>query len=79
MFYAGHCRGCGFGRALLDALIRASEEAGFLTLQSSIFEENAASLRLHAACGFRTVGLRERIARDPGGVWRSTVLMERRA
>ena len=79
IYIAAHRRGSGVGKALLDALIRASEAAGFWTLQSSIFEGNAASIRLHAACGFRTVGLRERIARDRDGVWRSTVLMERRA
>jgi L-amino acid N-acyltransferase YncA len=43
-----------------------------------MFPENAATLRLHEACGFRVVGRRERIGRHHG-VWRDTVLMERRS
>ena len=42
------------------------------------FPENAASLRLQEACGFRVVGRRERIARL-NGVWRDTVMTERRS
>ncbi|HPE16655.1 MAG TPA: N-acetyltransferase family protein [Oscillospiraceae bacterium] len=79
IYIAADRRGSGVGRALLGALIDASGKAGFWTLQSSIFEGNTASIRLHRACGFRTVGLRERIARDRDGVWRNIVLMERRA
>ncbi len=71
-------RGGGVGRALLEHLVEASEAAGIWTLQGSTFPENAASLRLQAACGFRVVGRRERIARLHG-VWRDTVLTERRS
>lgn len=78
IYIAAENRCAGVGRALLRALIEASEKAGFWTLQSTIFEGNEASLRLHRACGFRTVGLRERIARDRDGVWRNIILMERR-
>lgn len=53
-----------------------SEGAGLWTLQAGIFPENAASVRLHEACGFRTVGRRERIAQMQG-VWRDTLLLER--
>ena len=70
-------RGKGIGRALLEALIEASEEAGMWTLQASIFPENEASIELHLKCGFREVGRRERIARLHG-VWRDTILFERR-
>jgi len=73
------CRGKGIGRRLLCELICRSEENGFWTLQSGIFSENEASVRLHKSCGFRTVGCRERIARDRLGIWRSTLLMERRS
>jgi phosphinothricin acetyltransferase len=72
-------RGQGVGRALLSELVRRSEESGFWTLQSGIFQENAASIRLHERCGFRMVGWREKIGRDRSGRWRSTVLMERRS
>jgi L-amino acid N-acyltransferase YncA len=71
-------RGRGAGRALLRALVTASEAAGIWTLQAGIFPENAASLGLHEACGFRRVGVRERIGRL-GGAWRDVVLLERRS
>lgn len=69
--------GQGIGRALLEALIEESERNGFWTLQASIFPENTASVKLHVACGFREVGRRERIAKL-NGVWRDTLLFERR-
>ena len=68
----------GVGRALLAALIRESEAHGIWTLQGVTFAENEASLRLQAACGFRVVGRRERIAKL-NGVWRDTILTERRS
>ena len=71
-------RGRGLGRALLEALVRESEAAGVWTLQASVFPENAASVALHLVCGFREVGRRERIGRHHG-VWRDTVLLERRS
>ena len=64
--------------ALLRALIGSTEEAGIWTIQSSIFPENTASLRLHQQAGFRVVGTRERIACHHGQ-WRDTVLIERRS
>ena len=71
-------RGKGIGRALLEALIEQSEQEGIWTLQASIFPENTASVELHLKCGFRKVGKRERIARLRG-VWRDTILFERRS
>ena len=71
-------RGQGIGRALLNALIDESEKNGIWTLQASIFPENVASVQLHLRCGFREVGRRERIAML-NGVWRDTLLFERRA
>jgi L-amino acid N-acyltransferase YncA len=77
--YVGEsARGRGVGRALLDALITSSEDAGLWTLQSSLFPENQASLALHQHCGFRVVGQRERIG-ELHGVWRDTLLLERRS
>jgi L-amino acid N-acyltransferase YncA len=71
-------RGRGIGRALLEALIEESERNGIWTLQASIFPENVASVKLHLRCGFREVGRRERIAKL-NGVWRDTLLLERRS
>lgn len=71
-------RGTGVGQALLNELSRRAERAGIWTLQSGIMRDNAASIGLHGKCGFRMVGYREKIGRDRFGVWRDTVLMEKR-
>jgi L-amino acid N-acyltransferase YncA len=71
-------RGRGVGGALLRELVRRSEDEGVWTIQAGIMGGNAASIALHAACGFRVVGTRERIAQK-NGVWRDVVLMERRS
>jgi L-amino acid N-acyltransferase YncA len=71
-------RGEGIGKALLRALIVAAEAAGIWTLQASVFPENAGSVALHERCGFREVGRRERIGKM-NGIWRDTVLLERRS
>jgi L-amino acid N-acyltransferase YncA len=71
-------RGLGVGRRLLDTLIASTEAAGIWTIQSGIFPENAASLALHRAAGFRVVGTRERIGRHHGR-WRDVVFIERRS
>ncbi len=78
IYVSASARGQGIGRALLGALVEASEQAGLWTLQAGIFPENAASLALHRAHGFREVGRRERIGRL-NGVWRDVVLLERRS
>jgi L-amino acid N-acyltransferase YncA len=70
--------GRGIGRTLMDAAIEASESAGIWTLQAGIFPENVASVALHHAVGFRTVGVRERIGKRDGR-WRDVVLLERRS
>jgi L-amino acid N-acyltransferase YncA len=78
VYVAADMRGKGVGRALLEAAIANAEAAGIWTLQTSVFPENEASLKLHLATGFRVVGRRERIARLDG-IWRDTILLERRS
>lgn len=78
IYIASEAQGKGIGKKLLRAVIEASEQAGIWMLQTSIFPENKASIALHEACGFRVVGIRERIAQRDG-IWRDTVLMERRS
>ncbi len=78
VYVAPEHQGAGIGRALLATLIAASEAHGIWTLQASIFPENAPSVALHERVGFRLVGRRERIG-QLAGVWRDTVLMERRS
>lgn len=70
-------RGCGVGRALVEHLVTAADGGGIWTLQTAIFPENRASVALHLGTGFRTVGVRERVGWHRG-VWRDTVLLERR-
>ena len=77
VYVAETSRGRGIGRALMDALVASADIAGIWTIQTSIFPENAASIALHLGVGFRIVGRRERIAQS-GGVWRDTILLERR-
>jgi len=71
-------RGNGVGRALLERLIESTERAGVWTIQTGIFPENEASIRLHERGGFETVGVRKRLGKL-NGVWRDAVLLERRS
>jgi len=68
----------GIGRALMAALLEGADAGGIWTIQTSIFPENEGSLALHEQVGFRVVGRRERIA-QLDGVWRDTILIERRS
>lgn len=77
VYVADEARGKRVGTSLLLHLVGAAEAAGIWTLQAGIFPENKASIRLHRRCGFRIVGLRRKIG-QLNGVWRDTVLMERR-
>jgi len=71
-------RGRRTGGLLLSALIASTEAAGVWTIQSGIFPENAASVALHLAAGFRVVGTRVRFGRHHGS-WRDVLLIERRS
>ncbi len=77
VYVAAAARGRGVGRTLLHAQVTGADAAGMWTLQTSIFPENHASLALHHGAGYRTLAVRTRIARLDG-VWRDTVLLERR-
>ena len=71
-------QGRGVGRALLTALVATTEAAGIWTIQTGIFPENEASIRLHERAGFRVVGRRERLGKLDG-VWRDVLFLERRS
>ena len=70
--------GLGIASELMKVLIYESENNGIWTLQSSVFPENEASLKLHEKFGFRKVGYREKISKMDG-IWRDTILLERRS
>lgn len=72
-------RGLGIGKALLNSVIKLSEENNFWSLQSGIIKENTSSIELHKKCGFREIGRREKIAKMDNGLWYDIVLMERRS
>lgn len=71
--------GHGVGSALLRALFASTEAAGIWTIQSGVFPDNAASLRLHLKAGFRVVGTREKVGKHPFDGWRDVVMLERRS
>ncbi|GAA2006949.1 hypothetical protein GCM10009799_38080 [Nocardiopsis rhodophaea] len=77
VYVGASARGRGVGTALIHRQVTEADRQGLWTLQTSIFPENKASLALHHSAGFRTLGVRERIARHRGR-WRDTVLLERR-
>ncbi len=78
IYIAAHGRGQSIGSRLLPALVSQSEAAGYWTLRAAIFPANIASIRLHERCGFRVLGVQERVGhRD--GQWYDITLMERRS
>jgi phosphinothricin acetyltransferase len=78
VYVGAAARGRGVGKALLTALIEESEKIGYWTLQAGTFVENTASIELQLACGFRTVGTRQRLGKL-GDEWHDVVLLERRS
>jgi L-amino acid N-acyltransferase YncA/DNA-binding transcriptional ArsR family regulator len=81
VYVAATARGRGVGKALLHRQVTEADsdntDGGLWTLQTSIFPENRASIALHHSAGYQTLAVRSRIARLDG-VWRDTVLLERR-
>ncbi len=78
VYVAASAQGRGVGKALLHRQVNEADAAGMWTLQTAIFPENRSSLALHRSAGYRTLAVRTRIA-QLDGVWRDTVLLERRS
>ena len=78
IYVAPDAQGHGIGRALLSAVVASAERGGIWTVQTGIFPENQPSVRLHQACGFRVVGVRERLGQLHGR-WRDVLLLKRRS
>ena len=68
----------GIGEMLLTQLIKKSEDNDFWSLQAGIFSENIPSIELHKKCGFRVVGIKEKIGRLDGQ-WYDNHFLERRS
>ena len=77
VYVAESARGRGVGKALLWRQVNEADAGGLWTLQTSVFPENRASIALHHSAGYATLAVRSRIA-QLDGVWRDTVLLERR-
>jgi L-amino acid N-acyltransferase YncA/DNA-binding transcriptional ArsR family regulator len=77
VYVAEGARGRGVGKTLLHRQVTEADAGGLWTLQTSIFPENRASIALHHSAGYRTLAVRPQIAKLDG-VWRDTVLLERR-
>lgn len=72
-------RGRGIGTELMKKLIETTEANNIWSMYSAIIRENISSINLHEKCGFRKVGIREKIAKLSNGKWSDTVIMERRS
>ena len=69
--------GRGAGRVLLEALVEACARAGYRQLLAVIgASANSASIGLHAACGFKQVGLLPGVG-FKFGRWVDSVLMQK--
>lgn len=78
IYVSDKAKGNGVGYGLLCELIKHSEDEGFWTLQAAIFPENQASIKLHQKCGFKILGVRDKLG-EMQGIWRDVVLMDRRS
>jgi L-amino acid N-acyltransferase YncA len=61
-------RGRGVGRALLEELIRLAPGRGVHVLLARVVEGNPASLALHEALGYQTIGVMRRVGEKFGRV-----------
>lgn len=68
----------GLGRRLLGGFVERAESSGIWTIQASVLAGNVGSLGLHVACGFRVIGIQERLGAVDGR-WCDVVLVERRS
>ena len=66
----------GVGRAILDELLRLGTAHGFHAIFARIVDGHRASIALHEACGFFTVGVEREVGRKFGR-WLDVVVMER--
>ena len=68
----------GTGTRLLREVMQEAEKEGYWTMEARIFWENTASIHLFKKCGFRVLGIRDKIGKKRSGEWTDTVIMEYR-
>ena len=76
VYVAEAARGQGLGRKLLAELVELATARGFHTMVARIAGGHEASIRLHEAAGFVTVGVEREVGRKFGG-WLDAVVMQR--
>jgi L-amino acid N-acyltransferase len=69
-------QGRGVGKAILDELVRLAADHGFHSVVARIVGGHEASIALHAACGFETVGVEREVGRKFSR-WLDVVVMQR--
>ena len=69
-------RGRGYGRLILEELVRRGSDHGFHTVIARIVGHHEASIGLHARCGFEHAGTEREVGRKFGR-WLDVVLMQR--
>lgn len=69
-------RGRGVGRAVLGALVDTATDHGFHLVIGRITGHNEASVALHHACGFETVGVEREVGRKFSR-WLDVVVVQR--
>jgi phosphinothricin acetyltransferase len=69
-------RGRGVGRLILEDLVRLGADHGFHTVLARIVGGHEASIALHEACGFETVGVEREVGRK-FKQWLDVVIMQR--
>jgi L-amino acid N-acyltransferase len=69
-------QGRGYGRAILDELLRLATIHGFHAVMARIVDGHEVSIALHRSSGFEMVGVEREVGRKFGR-WLDVVLMER--
>ena len=69
-------RGRGVGRRLVQELVGLAQARGFHTMIARVAGGHEASIKLHEAVGFTTVGTEREVGRKFGG-WLDIVVMQR--
>ena len=69
-------QGEGIGRALLAELVHRATAHGFHAMIARIVGDHEASIALHRACGFETIGTEREVGRKFNR-WLDVVLMQR--